>query len=107
MRPRAAVDIFGLLSAPALETPPPHQLRQRRHMYAHARTRAALPTTKAFQTLRGQPGLLPSRTAGARAAAARGSNIGRRCCARCSAQGSAHFGTFRQFATDLTTKRVT
>ena len=85
VRPRAAVDIFGLLSAPALETPPPPQLRQRRHLYAHARTRAPQPTSKAFQARRGQPDLQPSRTAGVRAAAARGSNIGRRCCGRCSA----------------------
>ena len=103
MRPRAAVDIFGLLSAPALETPPPHQLRQRRHLYAHARTRAPQPTSKAFQARRGQPDLQPSRTAGVSAAAARGSNIGRRCCGRCSAQGSALFGCFRQALTDETT----
>ena len=98
MRPRAAVDIFGLLSAPALETPPPHQLRQRRHLYAHARTRAPQPTSKAFQARRGQPDLQPSRTAGVRAAAARGSNIGRRCCGRCSAHGSAHCGSWHKLA---------
>ena len=98
MRPRAAVDIFGLLSAPALETPPPHQLRQRRHLYAHARKRAPQPTSKAFQARRGQPDLQPSRTAGVRAAAARGSNIGRRCCGRCSAHGSAHCGSWHNLA---------
>ena len=51
-----------------------------------------LPTPKAVQARRGQPDLRLSRTAGARAAAARGSNIGRRCCGRCSAHGSAHCG---------------
>ena len=69
---------------PSVGDPAPAPARQRRHLCAHARTRAALPTAKAVQTRRGQPGLLPSRTAGARAAAARGCNIGRRCCGRCS-----------------------
>jgi hypothetical protein len=64
-------DIFKFIFAGSSPPPRPAGLAhlapapatQRKHLRAHVRTCAPLPMSKVFQTRRGQPDLLPSRTA--------------------------------------------